>query len=424
MATKLISKYNRYNLFFNFFILIIGAICFVLIIRWILISQLNQDLNQEKDEIEEYVDQKHSLPAPMSFKGQIVSYEEVKSTFKTKIQNEYRFVKDDHHEEKKFRIYRSIKFSIVLEGKIYSCKILRSQAETEDLLEIVVLCALGIGLIAFVAIFISNRFLFKKLWSPFQRTLSQLQSFKLSAQNTFIKEKTDILEFQQLNQVALDMTEQAKKEYNSLKDFTENASHEIQTPLAIIKTKLEMLMQSGNIRSTESEYIESAYEASIRLSRLNQSLLLLTKIENNQYQNTENVSLFEVTKHLLTQYSELVDNASIRLNVDYLEDKIVQMDSALVEIMIGNLIRNAIRHNIDDGFINISINKDSFVISNSGPTIEGSTDKLFDRFQKESTSSKSLGLGLAIVLKIVQKYHFKIHYLYQDGIHTIELKLV
>lgn len=423
MATRLISKYNRYNLLFNLGILLIGAVCFVMIIRWILISQLNQDLNQEKEEIEEYVEKDHALPAPMSFKGQIVSYEEVSKVFKKKIQNEYHFAKDENHKEEKFRIYRSIKFPIELNGKIYSCKILRSQAETEDLIKIVVLCALGIGLISFLAIFISNRFLFKKLWSPFQKTLDQLQIFKLSNQNSFVKESTDILEFQQLNQVAADMTEQAKKEYNSLKDFTENASHEIQTPLAIIKTKLELLMQSGNIDSAESEFIESAYEASIRLSRLNQALLLLTKIENNQYHKNEDISFVHLTKQILTQYNELIDSASIQLDVQYIKDNIVKMDGALAEILIGNLIRNAIRHNIDKGFIRISIDEGIFTISNSGLPIEGSPDKLFDRFQKESTSSKSLGLGLAIVQKIVHKYNFHIQYIYEEGVHTIKLQL-
>jgi len=425
MATRIISKYNRYNLLLNFFILIVGAICFILTIRWLLISQLNQDLNQEKDEIEDYIAQKRALPEPMNFKAQVVSYQLVSQTFKKKIQNEYVYAKtdDSDSDKNKFRIYRSLRFPIELDGKIYSCKILRSQAETEDLIQILVYCSLGIVALLFVAIFISNRFLFQKIWLPFQKTLDKLQQFKLSSSQSFVKEKTDILEFQQLNQVAFEMTEHAKKEYNSLKDFTENASHEIQTPLAIIKTRLELLMQSGNIRSTESEYIESAYEASIRLSKLNQALLLLTKIENDQYHNTENISLVQVTQQLLQQYQELIDNSNIELRTDFSSDNVFKIDSALAEILIGNLIRNAIRHNIDKGFIHIEIDKNLFRISNTGPEIQGTTDKLFDRFQKDSTSSKSLGLGLAIVLKIVQKYNFHIQYVYREGVHTIELQL-
>ncbi|WP_447642656.1 MULTISPECIES: sensor histidine kinase [Chitinophagaceae] len=422
MSTRLISKYNRYNLILNFFILLAGGVCFILVIRWILTSQLNQDLEQEKAEIEEYVVQNNALPAPMSFKGQIVTYKEVEKEFEKKIKNEYRFAKKEKEAHKdKFRMYRTIKFPIELNGKIYSCKIMRSQAETEDLIQIMAVCAVGLGLLLFVLIFLSNRFLFKKIWYPFQRTLKQLKQFKLSSQQSFIKEKTDIQEFQELNDVAAEMTDLARKEYNSLKDFTENASHEIQTPLAIIKSKLEMLMQSGNIRSEESEFIESAYEASIRLSRLNQALLLLTKIENNQYDNTENVSLKQTTQHLTEQYRELINAGNIQLTTDIKEDMVLKMDSVLTEILIGNLLRNAIRHNIPNGFIQLYMDKNILRISNSGSAIHGSTSKLFDRFQKEASSSKSLGLGLAIVSTIVQKYGFQIRYEYGDGTHIIEL---
>ncbi len=422
MATRLISKYNRYNLLMNFLILFLGGICFVFIIRWILIRQLNQDLEQEKDEIEEYIAQNHALPNPMSFKGQIVSYEEVNATFRKKIQNEFRFVKDGDKKRNKFRIFRSLRFPVEINGKIYSCKILRSQAETDDLIQIVLLCSFGLGALLFVMIFISNRFLFKKLWLPFNRTLLQLQQFKLSSQQNFVKENTNIQEFDELNDVAATMTEQAKKEYNALKDFTENASHEIQTPLAIIKTKLELLMQSNNIGQTESEYIESAYEANIRLSKLNQALLLLTKIENNQYYNNEDVSLINITEHLLDQYQELVEAGHITLKKDFEKDITVKMNSSLAEILVGNLLRNAIRHNVDHGFIHVEIKESLFRISNSGSTIQGSTDKLFDRFQKESSSGKSLGLGLAIVMKIVQNYGFHVQYTHEDGLHSIELR--
>lgn len=421
MATRLISKYNRYNLLLNFFVLLLGGICLVMIIRWALIRQLNQDLELEKEEIEEHVSQNNTLPSPMSFKGQIVSYEVVSETFEEKIKNEFFFEEEHHHKGKKFRAYRSLEFPIELDGKIYRCKILHSQAEIEDLIKIVAFSALGLGFLLFVVIILSNRFLFKKLWEPFQNTLRQLRQFKLSSQQNFVKTNTDIKEFQELNNVVGSMMELTKKEYNSLKDFTENASHEIQTPLAIIKSKLELLMQSGHIDNTESEYIESAYEASIRLSRLNQSLLLLTKIENNQYNNTENVSLIQITHHLTEQYQELMEAGHIELQTDFKKDAILKMDSALTEIMVGNLLRNAIRHNIDKGFIHIVIDGNKLQISNSGPSIQGSTDKLFERFQKESSSSKSLGLGLAIVLKIVQQYNFKINYDYKDSVHSITI---
>lgn len=423
MTKRLFTIYNRYNLWMSLIVLLIGGISYTLIIRWILVRQLNLELHQEKDEITAYVSANQALLPPMSFKGQIVKYDTANKPFKEEIKNEYKFVQVKPKHRKKFKIYRSITFPLTVKGKIYRCTVLRSQAETEDLIQILLLCTFSLAILLWLLIFMGNRLLFRKLWNPFKKTLLLLQNFKLSNNTDFESTPTNITEFEELNVVAQKMTNQVKREYNALKSFTENASHEIQTPLAIIKTKLELLMQSEHIKQSDIENIEESYEASIRLSRLNKALILLTKIENNQYHQTEKVEISHITKSLINQYQELISSSHITLTTDFQTEIHVNMDLSLVEIMIGNLIRNAIRHNLaEDGFISITTTKNQFQISNSGATTETNTQRLFERFQKSDDASNSLGLGLAIVLKIIEQYHFTIHYDIHEETHILTVR--
>lgn len=420
---RLMSKYYRYSIAYSLGILLIGGICYTMITRWILIRQLNQDLIQEKEEIVASITKKNMLPDPMSFKGQTVRFVRVRDSFAEQISNEYHFVKVPHKKRSRFRIFRTLVFPVALNGNIYQATIIRSQAETEDLIRLLAGCTFILVLLLLWGFGLLNRLLLNKLWLPFHKTLFQLEKFKLSERRNIRLETTDIQEFAALNKAVSGMTVQAEKEYIALKDFTENASHEIQTPLAIIKSKLELLMQSELLQKEESENIVIAYEATVRLSKLNAALLLLTRIENKQYDHSEDVPLVPVLNRLLVQYEDLIRAGNITLRSDIGGNPVIQMDESLSEILIGNLIRNAIRHNIENGFIAITVSDDKIIIVNSGPVVHGPAENMFNRFQKESLSSKSLGLGLSIVKKIVDQYGFAIQYQYSNGVHTIELTL-
>lgn len=220
------------------------------------------------------------------------------------------------------------------------------------------------------------------------------------------------------------MAKKMRRDYVNLKEFNENASHEIQTPLAIIKSKLELLIQGEGLDEDQVGLINSVYEAATRMSRLNQGLLLISKIDNNQFHQTEKVDLKKIMERTLEHFEEIVNLKKIRIITHFNAPTCPQMNPTLAEILVSNLVSNSIRHNIEEGEIRITMNSNGFEIANTGHTIKIPPNELFARFRKSERSSDSVGLGLAIVKKIVMLYQFDIKYEVKENIHLISLDIL
>ncbi len=270
-------------------------------------------------------------------------------------------------------------------------------------------------------LFIVNRFLLAKIWKPFNHTLAQLKQFNLSSKNIIVPQQTDINEFEELNETVLSMTEKVRKDYESMKNFTENASHEIQTPLSIIKNKIELLLQSENLDTTQVNAIQSLNDAASRLSKVNQSLLLLAKIENHQFENGKKINVSFLLNSCIENYEELatIKNISIEKNIS--ENIFIEINDSLAEILISNIILNAIKHNYQNGNIKIKLTSNSIIVSNTGDAPHENTGKLFERFKKDSSSADSIGLGLAIVKSICDTYGFAVSYHYKEEMHIVKI---
>ena len=276
-------------------------------------------------------------------------------------------------------------------------------------------------LILLVTLFLINRFFLNKLWKPFNTTLQQIKQFNLSGRNNINLEQSKITEFTELNHAVSIMTNRVSQDYDEIKNFTENASHEIQTPLAIIKSKLELLSQSENLKEEQMNTIQSVYEATNRLSKLNQSLILLTKIDNQQFRESEEVNISILINKHLSNYEELIAAKLITIKKNIEDNVKMNMNETLAEILIANLITNAIKHNIDKGIIEITLTNNRLCISNTGIPLECDPSELFERFKKDKVSSESLGLGLSIVKKICERYGYRINYNYSDLLHTTSI---
>jgi len=281
---------------------------------------------------------------------------------------------------------------------------------------------LGILFILLVALFLINRLFLNNLWKPFNTTLQQIKQFNLSGKEKLHLEQSNISEFTELNNAVTIMTNRVSQDYDEIKNFTENASHEIQTPLAIIKSKLELLSQSENLKEEQMNTIQSVYEATNRLSKLNQSLILLTKIDNQQFKESEEVNISILINKHLSNYEELIAAKLITIKKNIDDNVKMNMNETLAEILISNLITNAIKHNIDNGIIEITLTNNYFSISNTGIPLQSDPSELFERFKKDTVSSESLGLGLSIVKKISERYGYEINYHYSDTLHTTSIK--
>ncbi|WP_420318437.1 sensor histidine kinase [Ekhidna sp.] len=258
---------------------------------------------------------------------------------------------------------------------------------------------------------------------PFNQTLDVIKNFSLTKPDQKLKfPKSSVTEFKRLNHFLEEMTSKVKSDYQSLKEFSENASHEFQTPIAIVQSKLEVLLDGENLREEQIEQISFAQNTIKRLSNLSNALALLTKIDNQEFANVSEINLSETLKRMLEEFKELIELKSIELVVDVNEGITLRADLVLIELLMTNLINNSIRHNWEGGNIKVSLNEESLKITNTGPKLEISGDQLFERFKKSNQSAKSMGLGLAIVKKICDLYSYEINYKNDDDMHTIHVR--
>ena len=412
---KLLTRYNRVNIMATIVVLLLGGFCYYFILKTVLLDQLDDDLKVEQQEIIDYVKENNSLPETADYKDQKIAFELTTSAVPTTFTSLTVF----DTAEKENVSTRRLVFSITLSGKVYKAYVSKSQEETEDLIELIVMITLAIVLLLLIVLFFINRFVLNKLWHPFNNTLKELQQFNFHSTASLQLTDNNITEFRALNKAVTTMGDRVASDYAALKSFTENASHEIQTPLAIINSKIELLMQAENFSENQLHDFLTIQEEAARLSKLNKSLLLLTKIDNDQFHQSELVDLHKIVQHYTDKYEELLITKRIALTKEVAGNCEVIMNESMAQVLISNLVNNAIRHNIDNGYINIKIDSHQLLISNTGALLSMQPNELFERFTKAGTGSDSLGLGLAIVKKICELYGFTISYTYLQKMHQL-----
>jgi signal transduction histidine kinase len=261
----------------------------------------------------------------------------------------------------------------------------------------------------------------RNIFKPFNKTLQQIKGFNIKELRPIKLERSHTHEFNQMNEFIEQMTEKVNRDYRNLKEFSENASHEIQTPLAIVKGKLELLLQSNDLDEKKMTMIESAYKSIDHISKLGSSLTLLSKIENMEFSEGQRYVLSDMLKKSMEDFAELYKMKQIKVELDIQDDVVVQNNSILLKILINNLLTNALRHNSQGGRIKIELNQSELTIANTGDKLQIPPEQLFERFKKDRQTEGSLGLGLAIVKKICDISAYTIHYDYQAGWHHIRV---
>ncbi|MEP5105501.1 MAG: HAMP domain-containing sensor histidine kinase, partial [Ekhidna sp.] len=292
--------------------------------------------------------------------------------------------------------------------------------ESDDIREGLVESLITMYVILLAAVLVIGFLASYYILKPFNQTLEGIKSFSLTRPGTQLTfPKTTVSEFKRLNQFLEEMTQKVQSDYQSLKEFSENASHELQTPLAIMQSKLEVLMDGNNLTGEQLEQISSVQATVKRLSHLSNSLSILTKIENAEFTNVSAIDLSETVEKMLQEFKELIELKSITKTVQIEKGVIVSADKVLIELMLTNLINNAIRHNMEGGELKLILTNSELTICNSGPKLSLPSEDLFLRFKKSNQSAQSLGLGLAIVKSICNFYGYSISYENKDEKHTI-----
>lgn len=415
---KLVSKYNRTTLLATIIVLLVSGACYYSMIRYVLIHQLDKDLKVEEQEINDNIKNNNRLPPTTKERDQWVEFSLSNNTIKRAFSSYSVFDKNENEDDSR----RQLVFPVGINGIWYSASVSKSQVETEYLLKLIFLITLGLLLLLLLTLFMVNRLLLSKLWHPFNTTLQALKQFRFSDGNGLRLGTTKIEEFRELNESVIIMTERIRNDYMSLKRFTENASHEMQTPLAVIYSKLDLLIQHEGFDQLQTRHLQDIYASVTKLTRLNKSLLLLNKIENNQFIEKETVNLDILLTEKLQQFEELIQQKQLLVDAR-LNQEVIHCNRELLDILIGNLLNNAIRYNRTEGLIAITVSPHLLQIANRSSIPQLDKGALFQRFYRHSeTKQEGNGLGLSIVKQICEVEGFELDYHYHNDRHQFSVR--
>lgn len=317
--------------------------------------------------------------------------------------------------------FRGLKSYIKINNQSYEITIETNVEEADETLlavAIVTFCFFGLLLVGFVLL---NRKIALSSWRPFYKTLQSLKLFDITKESSLKLSDTDILEFQELNNSLEQLVQNNSLAYQQQKLFIENASHELQTPIALLKSKLDLLIQEKEVTPSMAEMLSAIEIPLARLSRINKNLLILAKVENHQYSELETLDVQEFINTSLLLLDDYIGDKNINITKNLKKGITVHANSFLLETLINNLLSNAIRHTLTNGEIRLKIENKTFCISNSG-TIALNEKQLFERFSSLSKEKVSSGLGLAIIKEITNKYEWDVVYSFYDGFHEFSVR--
>ena len=395
---KLLAQILRYQIIASLSVLFLGAILFFFSVRYLIDDEVNKELLRSQVKVSWQLRHIDTLPVYILQLGDSLQLDAVNFPRRPFIREKVLL----NQSENKYQPYRQLIFYERVEGQWYRVTISKLLVQRQQLMDAVVMTVTFIVALLLISLLVLNSTLSERVWKPFYKTLAALDRYQLGQHEIlkFPEENTE--EFEQLNVSVTQLTERLATTYQNLKEFTENAAHEIQTPLAVILTKIEGLFQDETLTESQLIALSEISEAANRLSKLNQALLLLTKIENRQFlAGTEAVNLAPIINRKLRDLEDLIEQRKISIKTE-LEPVGPVMHPALAEVLVNNLLTNAIRHNLQEGRIEIDLQPGKLIVCNTGNPINGNPEQLFERFRKETTQSASLGLGLALAKTICE----------------------
>lgn len=306
------------------------------------------------------------------------------------------------------------------EGHYYRIQIYTSTVEEDGLVEHIALALIALYVVVLLTIMLVNNVVLKRTWQPFHAMLDHLKTFRLGTAHALPDVPTTVYEFNELKAAANSLVRHATDAYTDQRAFTENAAHELQTPLAIAINKLELLVEHGGSEEERMVAVGEVIAVLERLTRLNRSLLLLARIDNRQFPDERKVSLAELAATVMEEFTDLAEHRGVQLGLATRGDLTISMDPALARTLVTNLLKNAIVHNRAGGTVSVVVEQGRVIVRNTGSAQALDAERIFLRFHKETTADGGSGLGLAIAKAIADLYNLQLTYRY-DAEHEFVL---
>lgn len=419
MTKKLLHKTSRVYLLFSAVLLIVSAPLFYYITERLYIEETDETLILHKNEFVKY-----SLPTLKTADIQNwnkynrnIKIEPFKNSGKDTIfYNSYYDALDAEIEP-----YRELNSSVLIDGNPYTYSARINLVEKEDLMKSIAILFLVIISLLLIGLFVITKRLSINLWKPFYETLNQIEKFEIDKSNHPKFTETNIEEFNRLNNSIEKLIKKNTSIYHSQREFIENAAHELQTPLAVFQAKIDTLIQNADFTQEQYKMLSSLNDSVSRLNRLNKNLLLLSKMENDIYTEKQTINLNEAIEKHIDFFTEQAKAKTLIIKTEMKEAVAVKSNPVLAEILISNLFLNAIRHNVGNGQVLVTLSNHSLTFSNTGQSQTLVADKLFNRFSKSNPSEQGNGLGLAIIKKIADLNNWKISYSFENNLHSFSV---
>jgi signal transduction histidine kinase len=414
---KLLNITNRYYIIIALVLLLLSSTFLAYRVVYVVDKEVSDHMLIEKQEIEKQLALQKDLQSIHFIVGDRIEIEPIQkfTSFKVSIKDTAIF---DLYDKVKVP-YRKLSYQQLLNGKSYRITISRRLTENEKLISGIFVALLLVSVDIIICFYFLNRWFSSRVWNPFYRALNVLKNFDLQKGGAVSFQKSKVDEFNALNIELEKLTDKVARDYRNLREFTENMSHETQTPLAIIRSKLEILLQNSTSEEHATQIL-STLDSVNRLSKMNKGLIMLTRIENDQYAGQQVMALGPLIYKHLEDLELFITSREIVVHTDIDNSVVIKINPNLAGILFTNLLSNAIKYNITGGDLYVTLNREGITIANSGDPLIIPEKEVFERFKK-GDAPDSVGLGLAIVKKIIDHQDFTIDYHYRNNLHTFTI---
>ena len=307
------------------------------------------------------------------------------------------------------------------DGQYRELTVFTATIDKDNLKRAILYWLIALYVVLLAGIIIVNLYTVRHSMKPLKALLKWLDNYKLGGKNRPLANDTNITEFKKLNETVKRNIERSERQYEQQKLFIANASHEMQTPLAVCANRLEMMLDDEALTEAQMTEIIKTLRTLKNLSATNRSLLLLCKIDNGQFDGRARIDIKAATLKTLDDLKAVYEHKHITVSTDMDAAPVAEMDESLAGILLGNLLKNAFIHNTAGGTISVKTDGRTLTIANTGAATKLDDSKIFERFYHSADKKSSTGLGLSLVKAICNLYGFGLKYSFVDGKHTFNI---